>query len=368
MKKVLRVTTRLNIGGPSKQILTLNSLFDGDKYRQLIVAGRVLDSEIEIELSDFDRVIKLDALRRGINPINDVKVVLQLMVIIKKYQPDIIHTHLSKAWAVTTFARILIRSKSKSVHTFHGHILHSYFSSPVAKVLVWIQKILAVFTDVLVAVNPIVRDELIQKGIGRASKFLVVHPGFDACPIKPKAIARFNLGLDSLSPVIGYIGRFEPIKRPDILREVVNISSELDKDIQFLICGGGSLYSTFQETTRDHKVCYLGWTKNLTDFYSSIDLLILTSDNEGSPLAIIEGGLLGIPTLARNVGGINSLIQDNFNGFLSGDKPSDIAEKLKSILKDISLLQDVSRNVEIDFKMRFNATDFLQKYDAIYSG
>lgn len=367
MKKVLRVTTRLNVGGPSKQILTLNSLFTGVKYKQIIVAGPVLDSEIEIELSSFEKVIKLDALRRGLNPINDLKAVLQLMLIIKKYQPDIIHTHLSKAWAVTTFARILTRSKSKSVHTFHGHILHSYFSKLVAKVLVLIQKILARFTDRLIAVNQIVRDDLIQKGIGCASQFLVIQPGFDACPITSKAIARSNLGLDSHGPVIGYIGRFESIKRPDILGEVVKISSELNNDIQFLVCGGGSLYSKFQELTHDHKVNYLGWTKNLTDFYSSIDLLILTSDNEGSPLAIIEAGLVGIPTLARNVGGINSLIQNNFNGFLSGDRPSDIADRLKNILLDTCLLQDVSRNVEMDFKMRFKATDFLQKYDAIYS-
>ncbi len=368
MKKILRVTTRLNVGGPSKQILTLNPLFTGDKYKQIIVTGRVLDSEIEIELSNFEKVIKLDALRRGLNPINDLKVVLQLMLIIKKYQPDIIHTHLSKAWAVTTLARILTRSKSKSVHTFHGHILHSYFSNPVAKVLVFIQKILASFTDVLVAVNQIVGDDLIQKGIGNSSQFVVVQPGFDACLIIPKAIARSHLGLDSHGPVIGYIGRFEAIKRPDVLTEVVKISSELNTGIQFLVCGGGSLYSSFQESTRDHKVRYLGWTKNLTDFYSSIDLLILTSDNEGSPLAIIEAGLVGIPTLARNVGGVNSLIQNNFNGFLSGDTPADIFERLKEILLDTSFLQDVSRNVEMDFKMRFNANDFLQKYDAIYSG
>ena len=164
MKKVLRVVTRLNVGGPSKQILTLDSLFDEDEYEQIIVAGRVLESEIEIELYHFGRVIKLDELRRGLNPINDIKAVLQLMVIIKNYKPDIIHTHLSKAWAVTTLARLFIRSKSKSIHTFHGHVLHSYFSKPTVWILTGIQKILAGYTDVLIAVNPIVRDELIQKG------------------------------------------------------------------------------------------------------------------------------------------------------------------------------------------------------------
>jgi len=299
--------------------------------------------------------------------LNDLKTIMQLMIIIKEYRPDIIHTHLSKAWALTTLARILTKSKSKSVHTFHGHILHSYFSRPVAKVLVLIQKFLANFTDVLVAVNQTVQDELIQKGIGCSSQFLVVQPGFDACLITPKAIARSNLGLDSHGPVIGFIGRFEPIKRPDILTEVVKISSDLNTEINFLVCGGGSLYSKFQESTRDLKVRYLGWTKNLTDFYSSIDLLILTSDNEGSPLAIIEAGLVGIPTISRNVGGINSLIEDNINGFLCGDNPFEISERLKSIFLNTSLLQEVSRTVEIDYKVRFNSIDFLQKYDSIYS-
>ena len=368
MKKVLRVVTRLNVGGPSKQILTLNSLFDEDEYEQIIVAGRVLESEIEIELYHFGRVIKLDELRRGLNPINDIKAVLQLMVIIKNYKPDIIHTHLSKAWAVTTLARLFIRSKSKSIHTFHGHILHSYFSKPTVWFLTGIQKILAGYTDVLIAVNPIVRDELIQKGIGGASEFVVIYPGFDACATIPKALARFNLGLNPQGLVIGYIGRFEQIKRPDILAEVVKTISALDVDVQFLICGGGSLYSKFQESTRDDKVRCLGWIKNVTEFYSAIDLLILTSDNKGSPLAIIEAGLVGIPTLSRNVGGINSLIQGNFNGFLSGDTSFYITEMLQSILLDSYLLQNVSRNVRIDFNLRFNATDFLQKHAAVYSG
>jgi glycosyltransferase involved in cell wall biosynthesis len=214
-------------------------------------------------------------------------------------------------------------------------------------ILTGIQKILAGYTDVLIAVNPIVRDELIQKGIGSASEFVVIYPGFDACATIPKALARFNLGLNPKGLVIGYIGRFEQIKRPDILAEVVKTISALDVDVQFLICGGGSLYSKFQESTRDDKVRCLGWIKNVTEFYSAIDLLILTSDNEGSPLAIIQG---------------------NFNGFLSGDTSFDITEMLQSILLDSYLLQNVSRNVRIDFNLRFNATDFLQKHAAVYSG
>ncbi len=368
MIKVLRVITRLNVGGPSKQILTMNSIFDSPGYDQLIVTGQILDSELEVDLSKYGQIVKLEELQRGFNPLKDIKVIKQLMNIMKIYEPEIIHTHLSKAWMLATITRILNRSKIKSIHTFHGHILHSYFSNPVIKIFTLIQKVLAKKTDVLVAVNPTVRDQLIEKGIGDKSKFKVIYPGFDSYTTLPKLIAKSKLGLNLNGLVVGYIGRFEPIKRTDILAEVIKITTSENTDIQFLICGEGSLYPEFVESTFGERVYRLGWIDDLTAFYSAVDLMILTSDNEGSPLTIIEAGKVGIPTISRDVGGVNSLIEDGFNGFLCANSAAEISVLLQEICLDSELIQRVSKNVKLDFNLRFNKETFLQKYEEIYSG
>ena len=366
MIRVLRVITRLNVGGPSKQILTLNSLFDGKEIEQLIVTGRVLDSEMEIDLSSLGRVTRISSLQRGFSPLNDLQSVLQIARVLHKYKPDIIHTHLSKAWALTILAKNLSGTKCKVIHTFHGHILHSYFSKWKALILNLVQRLLASRSDYLVAVNDITKKELIEARIGSEEKFTVIYPGFKALNQYSKINARRSLGLIDDVFTVGFIGRFEEIKRPDILSKVINISLRGSGSIQFIVCGGGELYESFKNETTNAKVHCFPWTDDLSLVYSSVDLMLLTSDNEGSPLTIIEAGQLGVPTVSRAVGGVPSLITHESTGFLTSDDPESIADALSRISTSPDLLLEVSTKVKAHFLHDFSELTFLNNYMSLY--
>ena len=132
------------------------------------------------------------------------------------------------------------------------------------------------------------------------------------------------------------------------------------------MCGGGDLYDGFKRETMSPKVHCFSWTDDLSLIYSSVDLMILTSDNEGSPLSIIEAGQLGVPTLSRAVGGVPSLISHNSNGFLTGDNPEMIASALSHIFRSADLLSDVSAKTKAFFEHDFGEFRFLTNYKNLY--
>jgi glycosyltransferase involved in cell wall biosynthesis len=357
----------LNVGGPSKQILTLNSLFDGREFEQLIVTGSVLDSEVEIDLNSLGGVVRINSLQRRFNPLNDFRSILKIAKVLRQYKPDILHTHLTKAWALTILAKSLSGVNCRVIHTFHGHTLHSYFSKWKTSILRSVQRYLAYKSDCLVAVNEITKMDLITAKIGSQGKFSVIHPGFKTLNQYSKTNARRRLGLTEDAFTVGFVGRFEAIKRPDILSKVINISLGASGSIQFLICGGGALYDEFKRATANARVHCLPWIDDLSHIYSSVDLMILTSDNEGSPLTIIEAGQLGVPTLSRSVGGVPSLIVHGKTGYLGGDQPEMLAKSLSEIFANTKLLLEVSSQARVHFEKEYGEKVFLKKHRDLYS-
>lgn len=354
------------MGGPSKQIVTLNKLFEENDFELMLVAGKVGPSEEALDPSSFKNLVKVNSLRRGLNPIFDLIAFLKICLILRSYKPDIIHTHLSKAWALGVVARLVVSPKTKLVHTFHGHTLHSYFSGPSQILNLNFQRFLASRTDVLVAVNETVRSELISKKIGRNTDFQIANPGFNAPKKIDSLTARKELGLQKDAFTIGFAGRFERIKRPDILAEVVQLTSYSNDQVQFVFCGGGSLYAELQKQTVGFPVVCLPWAQDLSLFYSSVNLMILVSDNEGTPLSIIEAGKVGVPTLTRNIGGIKGIINNSVNGFIAGDTSTEIATEIIEIMKDRQNLEKVSKEAYFFFNENFSEEIFLENYRRIY--
>ncbi len=367
MIKVLRVITRLNVGGPSKQVTVLSKLFDEENISQLIVTGSVSDSEQEIDVSQFkDRIIRVKQLSREINLVQDLVAFIKICRIIVRYKPDIIHTHLSKAWTISIFAKIFCRSRAVIIHTFHGQILHSYFSETKTFLFTVVQKFLSNHTDVLVTLNMSNRESLIKAGIGQKSKYISIKPGFKPFNRISKEISRNYLGLNSTKFTVGFIGRFEKIKRTDLLADIIILCHKENINIQFLTCGNGSEFEEFKERTKKYNVVNCSWTTNPEDFYSAIDLLILVSENEGTPLVIIESGLLGIPTLSRDIGGVSDVIKDKVTGFISGNNPVSIVKDLQSILSKPDMYLRVSNQVAAEFNDKYSEAKFLAAYKTLY--
>src|SRR2546423_6966458 len=177
--RVLRVVTRLNVGGPARQILALQPKLARRGVSNLLVSGSVEEGEADLaELNGFDDVVRLPGLTRSMTPAGDLAALVSLVRIVRRFRPDVVHTHMAKAGAIGRTAAALCRTPVR-VHTYHGHTLHGYFSTRKTKRVVAVERFLAGRSSALVAVSDAVAADLIEAGIGDRARFRVIPPGLD---------------------------------------------------------------------------------------------------------------------------------------------------------------------------------------------
>lgn len=318
---VLRVITRMNVGGPAQQLTGLLAGIDRERFDQVLAIGAPEDEEedwIGLRapwLSDDPRIVRLPGLRRSIRPRADNAAYRQLRSLIRHVRPDIVHTHTTKAGLVGRLAGLRERVPGL-VHTFHGHLLRGY-AGPVQNTgLRIIERQLAARTDVLMSVGAQVRDDLLEAGIGERSKYVVVPPGVSPPAEHDPAAAREMLGLPHDRPVVAWVARITHIKRPDRLIEVAErVERELPGAV-FIVAGGtedGQL-SQLRAAVDKADVRFLGWVADVGMIYSAADLVLLTSDMEGTPVSLIEAGMCGRACVASDVGSVSEVVLDGRTG------------------------------------------------------
>jgi glycosyltransferase involved in cell wall biosynthesis len=336
--KVLRIIARMNVGGPAVQISNLMRGLDPEKFDHKLITGYCEDDEadyLETNAKDIS-VERIKGLGRSINLLSDVLCVFRIMKKIRKFKPDIVHTHTAKAGVIGRIASVLSGHKSKRIHTFHGHILHGYFSPLKTKLYILIEKMLSIFTHKFLCVGSKVRDDLIKAGIGNSDKYLVFPPGVEKPMIFERQTAANRLGLSADGVYCLYLGRVTRIKRPDRLIEVATILKSKNVEVKFLIAGDGDL---FQETgdaaaALDLPFIFLGWQHDLAALFSLANILVMTSDNEGTPLSIVQAQLSGVPVVSTNVGSISEILLDGVSGFLTNLDAKLIAEKIEFLVNN----------------------------------
>jgi glycosyltransferase involved in cell wall biosynthesis len=252
---------------------------------------------------------------------------------IRRFKPDVIHTHTAKAGVVGRMASILSGHRSIRVHTFHGHLLHGYFGPGKTKLVILVEKFLAYFTDQLLAVGTKVKDDLIAVGIGSEMKFSVMPPGLQLAHVPDRSPARSELGLEQDKVYCAFIGRITQIKRPDRFLDVVAAIKSRGLNLEFVVAGAGERLQYCQDrvAAENLPVNFLGWREDIEVVLAAADFVILTSDNEGTPLSLIQAGMVGIPVVATNVGSTNEIVVNEKTGFLtdlSVDQLADAVEKL----------------------------------------
>ena len=368
--RILRIISRMNIGGPALQINNLMVGLDKNKFQQQLVFGFCGPEEKEFFENNnlsFD-FIKIEGLGMKSNLIKSLISIYQLFRVVHNFQPQIIHTHTTKAGILGRIVAILYPKKIKIVHTYHGHILYGYFSPLKTNLIYSVEKVLGFFSTALVAVGNNVKIELIQKGIGNQNKFKVINPG-----IQQKERINTQLFLQNhLIPrnkfIVTYIGRFTKIKRIDRLFEVIKIISVLGDKIHFVLAGAGpSLEEYVKITIRESlPVTFVGWMSNTDELLNISDLIILTSDNEGTPLTLIEASMYGIPVVSTNVGSVSDVVFDGRTGFLTSKNPAEIAERVVEISSNKNLQNFFAQQTLINFKSKFLISDFIGKYEDLY--
>lgn len=368
--RILRLIARMNVGGPAIQISCLMNDLDSELFDQLLVTGECDENELDfLDINDFDfRVHKIVGFGRRIGLISDFKTFLEIRSIIKTFKPDLIHTHTAKAGAIGRLASISTLQKHKLVHTFHGHLLHSYFGGFQTKLVVLIERFLAYFTHTLVSVGIKVKSELIQAGIGTEESIRVITPGLDLkqIPAREKSLRRF--GLDEHDFTIGWIGRLVEIKAPERILEIARLLKEKDYKVRFLVVGDGPLFNHMRTFALEEElpIYFLGWQTEIESVLAIMDVLILTSKNEGTPISLIESQLAGIPVIASKVGSVSEVLIDGFSGFCIDYSAEVFVERLTSLINDDVLRIDFGLNARSFAMKTFSKKQFIFKYKSLY--
>jgi glycosyltransferase involved in cell wall biosynthesis len=317
--RILRVIARLNIGGPAIQAVTLSDLFSRGRFRTRLVCGQVGTQEGDMSYLATSRQVDpvvLPTLGREISFFDDMRSFSELRKIISEFTPHIIHTHTAKAGflgrlaGIGANARRIFGAKIKLVHTFHGHVFHSYFSSLKTSAFIQIERFLARFTDRIIAVSPSQAGDICEVyRIARPERVQVVPLGFDLS------------GFERLSPPapqgvfsVGIIGRLTPVKNHRMLFEAVKILNGQGEGhaFKFHVVGDGELREALTREAAalgiEKDVLFTGWQQEMAEVYRKLDAVVLTSLNEGTPVSLIEAMAAARPVIATDVGGVRDLM------------------------------------------------------------
>ncbi len=339
--KVMQIIARMNVGGPAVIVADLMRGLDKAQFNQILITGYCDANEadyLETVATDI-KATRIAGLGRSVSPIADLRAFISLVAMIKSEKPDVIHTHTAKAGVLGRLAAIIAGSRAIRIHTFHGHLLHGYFSGWKVKLVIAIEKFLARRTDHLIAVGTQVREDLLEVGIGKKDQYSVFFPGLPT-PVAPqKSEARKNLGLDPTTLYCTFVGRLTHIKRPDRLLDVVAACVGRELPIHFLVAGEGELFESSRARARTENlpITFLGWRSDIAELFAASDIAILTSDNEGVPLTLIQAAQAGLPIVAPRVGSIADIVLDGESGYLTSTQPGAMASALSALAGDSQL-------------------------------
>lgn len=338
--RVLRVIARLNVGGPALQVTALVDGLDPERFDQRLVVGEVGDGEADYLAlrAPHVRPGRIAGLGPTPRPADDLRALRALMREVRRFRPHIVHTHTAKAGVLGRLAGMLGRVPWL-VHSFHGHLLHGYFPAPVTGAVTLVERGLARRTDRLVAVGARVRDELLSAGIGTAAQYVVVPPGV-ALPAAPtRAAARAVLGLPADVPVIAFVARLTRVKRPDVALAVAERVRRTLPDAVLVVAGEGPLLPEVRARGAGlgGGLRLLGWRADVERVYAAADVALLTSDNEGMPVSLIEAALCGTPAVARRVGSTSEVVLHDRTGLVVEGHADALAAAVVRLLGDQGL-------------------------------
>lgn len=383
--RVVRIIARLNIGGPSIQAITLTRLLEPRGYRTRLVRGREGPDEGNMDYLARELQVTptlVENMRR--NPgLRDPAALIRLISILRSERPQIVHTHAAKAGTlgrVAALAAFPLRSRRpRLVHTFHGHSLTGYFSGRTARVFLAIERWLARRTDALVAVSAEVRDDLVRLGVAGQDRFVVVPLGFDLTsflddrertPQRAAMRARWDIGPDE--EVVTLVARLVPIKRVDrFLRAARQLAER--PNVRFVVVGDGELrdqlVSSEDARALGDRLTWAGFCREMAAVYFASDVVVLTSDNEGTPVSLIEAQAAAIPVVGTDVGGVRSALRHGETGLLT--RPEDVgalATAISEILDHPELAQRLAAAARGSVSRRFALERLVEDLDRLYRG
>lgn len=377
--KILRIIARLNIGGPARHAILLSEGLDKNNFETIMLAGMPQDDEGDMLYLAKEKgvcPIIIPELGRRLNLRSDLTAFWKIFSRINKEKPDIIHTHTAKAGGLGRLAGLLYkclhpRSRIILIHTFHGHVLHGYFNKAKSRIFIWIERFLAGFTHRIIAVSESIRNELIKLRIAGPEKIVAISLGLE---LDSFFKVRKNGAGSSGDKTVAIVGRLVPVKNHRLFLDAAKRIKELlrgKQRIKFMIVGDGPLRSGIKNYAEslglDKEVVFTGWKKDLSGVYSEADIVVLTSLNEGTPVALIEAQAAACPCVATNVGGVADVITHGKDGFLSA--PNDLESFVENILKLVynpSLIREMGERGRESVRGKFGKERLVRDMENLY--
>jgi glycosyltransferase involved in cell wall biosynthesis len=381
--KVARIISRLNIGGPAIQAITLAHLLRPFGYQTHLLSGREDPSEgnmdyLAQELEVYP--IYIDSLRRKPG-VHDLKALLTLTFELRRTRAQIVHTHTAKAGTVGRLAALIALPSHRRIliHTFHGHSLTGYFKPNTASLYLLIERALARHTSKLIAVSDEVRDELVSLGVAPHEQFEVIPLGFDLRPFTLSPVDRSHqgnalrreLGVPLGAKVVTLVARLVPIKRVDRFLRVARLVAER-LDVHFMIAGDGELGDALRASADARalgdRLSWIGFRRDIPAVCFASDVVALTSDNEGTPVSLIEAQAARVPVVSTNVGGVPSVVLDGRTGTLvDAGEDQALADAILEILQDAALAERLAAAARTHAVNNFSIERLVQDMDQLYA-
>lgn len=343
--RVCRIIGRLNIGGPALHAILLEQGLRARGYETVLIAGREGPREGNLHDLAAEKGVEpliLPELGREVRPLRDCAALVKLVRLLRRLRPQIVHTHTAKAGALGRIAAKLA-GVPIIVHTFHGHVLHGYFSRRTTRFFLSIERCLAAASTKVLTVSEGQRQDLLRLRIGRPETVGVMPlglelEGFLRSELRRGEIRR-RLGVNAGALLVGIVARLAPIKDHTTFLEAAFDLRKSRLDVQFLIVGDGELRSALEQEASslglDGCAHFLGWQRELEPIYADLDLAVLSSLNEGTPVSLIEAMAAGLPVVATKVGGIPELVADGKTGLLVPPKdPMAMSRAMETLLGD----------------------------------
>jgi glycosyltransferase involved in cell wall biosynthesis len=374
------VIARLNMGGPAIHVSNLAAGLETRGYHTTLVAGSLArgeDSMAFVAERLGVSVVSVPDIQREVSLLHDARSVGRLAELIRSERPHILHTHTAKAGAIARAASLLTGNARPPLvlHTFHGHVLKGYFDPRRTALFRQVERTLAHASDVLVAVSPEVRDELVELGVAPREKFVVIRLGIPlenrlGDPTVDEDYRRLY-GIPSNAFVVGWVGRMTGVKDTGAVLEIVRAAREQGVDAVLCMVGDGPDRERLEQLAHELGIarsCYfVGYQEDVAGYYRLFDAFLLPSVNEGTPVSAIESLASATPVVANRVGGVPDVVRDGVDGFLV--EPGDIegaAAKLATLAADPELRARLGEAGRTRVLERYAVSRLVDDVDRLY--
>ena len=388
MAKVLRIVNRFNLGGVTYNAANLTKYME-PKYETMLVGGAndktEKNSEYIVKNLGIEPII-IKEMKREIHFRNDLKAYKKIKEIIAEFKPDIVHTHASKAGALGRRAASEMGVKA-IVHTFHGHVFDAYFSGAKSYFYQQLERRLAKKTDIIIAISKKQKYDLVEKyAICKASKIAIIPLGFDLSKFsedkeQKRKDFRKKYGLTDEDIAIGIVGRIVPVKNHRLfLESFAKLKKQTNQSVKAFIVGDGELRKETEEYARNLElktssksaeqadVVFTSWLSEMDKVNAAMDIIALTSLNEGTPVSIIEAQASGVAVVTTNVGGVEDIVVPDKTAFLVKSNDSrTFTKKLKELVENEDTRRQMAMSGLRVVEKAFSYQRLVKDMDALYT-